>query len=142
MNDESSATHLKAELLSNIRRPVRIITVFQGCKASSVEETSKLHVVIHGIIDCFDAIGVVVGELWIVRRLNGLVDDTIDYSESVKDEGNAFNRSVADQLVLLVEVFVKRWAIMTTVGLGPKIECLLLVSDLGIQLRERIHKSL
>lgn len=129
-------------MLSNVRCPVSITTVFQGCAASSVEVICKLHIVIYRIIDRFDAIGVVIGEFRIVWSLNGLIDDTVDYSESVKDEGDAFDRSVADQFVLVVKVVVKGRAVMTAVRLGPKIECLLLVSNLGIQLGKRIHKAL
>lgn len=73
-----------------------------------------------------------VGEFWIVWSLDGLVDDSVDYSKSVKDEGSAFDRSVADQLILLVEVIVEGRPIMAAIRLGPKIERLLLVSNLGI----------
>lgn len=129
-------------MLSNVRCPVSLTAEFQGIAASSFEVICKLHIVIYSIIDCFDAIRVVIGEFRIVWSLNGLIDDTVDYSECVKDEGNAFDRSVADQFVLLVKVVVKGRAVVTAVGLGPKIECLLLVSNLGIQLGKRIHKSL
>lgn len=40
---------------------------------------SKLHIVVDGIVDRLDAVGVVDGEFGIVRCLDIFVDETVDY---------------------------------------------------------------
>jgi hypothetical protein len=51
-----------------------------------------------------DAVGVVDGELGVVRRLDGLVDDAVDDAQRVEVEVDALVRALGDLLVLLVEV--------------------------------------
>lgn len=52
----------------------------------------------------FDAIGVVSGELRIVRGLDSFIDDSIDDSEGVEIELNAIHGAVGNLLVLFIEV--------------------------------------
>lgn len=54
----------------------------------------------HGL----DAIRVVHSKLGVVRSLNALVDDAVDYTQSVEVKLNALLSAVGNLLVLTVEV--------------------------------------
>lgn len=54
----------------------------------------------HGL----DAVGVVHGELGVVRSLNALVYDAVDYTQGVEVKLNALLSAVGNLLVLTVEV--------------------------------------
>lgn len=53
---------------------------------------------------CLNAIGVVNGELGVVRSLDSFIDDSIDDSKGVELKLNSFDRSIGDLQVLFVEV--------------------------------------
>lgn len=72
----------------------------------------EFHVVVHGIIDEFDTVGIVHCKLRVVACLNALVDDTVDNTEGVKVEVNSFHGTIGDFLILLMEVIEERWAIV------------------------------
>ena len=82
--------------------------VLDGFEASAVHVQGELHVVVDGIVDCLDAIGVVDGKLGVVGSLDSLVDDAVSNAEGVEVELDARNGSVGDELVLVVEVVEKR----------------------------------
>jgi hypothetical protein len=46
------------------------------------------------------------GLTWVIARLNGFVDDTIDDGQSVEVERHSWNGAVPDLLVVLIE-FIK-----------------------------------
>ena len=54
----------------------------------------------HGL----DAVGVVHSELGVVRSLNTLVDDAVDYTQGVEVKLNTLLSAVGNLLVLTVEV--------------------------------------
>lgn len=74
-----------------------------------------LHEGIDCVVDSLDAVGVVYGKLGVVGGLDLLIDDTIDYAKCVHLDLNTSFRAVLDLLVLLVEVVVESWAIMTSI---------------------------
>lgn len=53
---------------------------------------------------CLNAIGVVNGELGVVRCLDGFIDDSIDDSKGVELKLDSFDGSIGDLLVLFVEM--------------------------------------
>jgi len=82
----------------------------------------KLHVVVYRVIDCLDSVCVVDGKLWVIRSLNVLIDDTIDYCEGVELHSLASLISCLDSGILLVEIVEESWTIVTAIGLGCEIE--------------------
>ena len=92
----------------------------------------ELGILIHRVVVRLDAVGVVDGELCgrkvslsflesigvvkltrVVGSLDGLIDDSVANAQSVEVESNAGNGSVANQLVVLVEVLVEGWAVVS-----------------------------
>ena len=67
------------------------------------------------VVVSLDSVGVVDSKLRVVRSLNLLVDDTVDYAKSVHLNLNTSARAILDLLVLLVEVVVETWAIVPSV---------------------------
>jgi hypothetical protein len=49
----------------------------------------------------------------VVGSLNGLIDDSVANAQSVEVESHSGDRSVADQFVVLVEVLVESWTIVS-----------------------------
>lgn len=82
-------------------------------------EAGKLHVVVDGLVDELNAIGVVLGELRVVGGLGVKVEDTIADAERIKGELGPVGCAVSDHLVLLVEVVEESRTIMTAIGLCP-----------------------
>lgn len=82
--------------------------VFDVFETATVHVECKLHVVVDGVVDGFDAVRVVDGEFRVVGSLDGLVNDTVSDTEGVEVELDTGNGSVGDKLVLVVEVIEER----------------------------------
>lgn len=85
-------------------------------------KTCKLHIVVHGVIDSFDAVGIVDSKLRVVWRLDVLINDGIYQPEGIEIEVSSVRSSVGDHLVLLREIVVESRAVVPTIRLCPKIE--------------------
>lgn len=101
--------------LTVLCRTVRLLAIFDLIVATLGHVVGLLHKSINCVIDSFDAIRIIDSKLRIVWSLNLLIDDTIDYSESIHFDLDARNRAIFDGLVLLVEIVVKPWPVMTAV---------------------------
>jgi hypothetical protein len=82
--------------------------VLDVLEASAAHVQCKFHVVVDGVVDGFDTVCVVDGELGVVGSLDSLIDDTISDTESVEVELDTGNGSVGNELVLVVEVVEER----------------------------------
>lgn len=92
-----------------------VLTGFSGFAAvldvfetAAAHVQSELHVVVDGVIDGFNAVGVVDGEFRVMGCLDGLIDDAVSDTQSVKVEFDAGNGSIGDELVLVIEVVEER----------------------------------
>lgn len=79
--------------------------------------TSKRHIIVYGIVDRFDAIGIIVGENWVIRSLNVFVDDRIDNEKGVEIEVFTRSGAICNCLVLVVKISVKCWTVVASVAL-------------------------
>ena len=61
---------LEAELLANICGSVALLALSAEIETAAYHVAGKLHVFVDSVVDCFDAVGVIDGELRIPRRLN------------------------------------------------------------------------
>lgn len=98
---------LSAKELSDLCGPVGLLAERESVKASTVHESGKLHIVINGVVDGLDTICVVVGKFGVVRGLDGLIDDSIANTKSIKYKRGAFTRSIGNKLILFIKIIVK-----------------------------------
>ena len=94
---------------------VRIVTVSNLVEAPVGHMGSEVHVVEDRVIDPFDAIGVVGGKQWVVRSLDVFINYAVDDAQIDKIERLARRGTVLNELVLLIEVVVESWTVMTTI---------------------------
>jgi hypothetical protein len=85
-----------------------LTTAVDQIEASSAHVQSELHVVVDSVVDSLNTVGVVDGELRVVRGLNSLVNDTVSNTKSVEVKLDTRNSSIGDELVLVVEVVEER----------------------------------
>lgn len=90
--------------------------------AAAGDGVGEFHEVVDGVVDGFDAVGVVDGEFGVVGGLDGFVDDAVDDAEAVEGEGGAVRGAVGDGLILVVEVVIENGAIVAAVGFRPEVE--------------------
>lgn len=64
----------------------------------------KLHVVVDGLVDSLDTVGIVHSEFRVVRGLDRLVDDAVNNSQRVEIKLNTINTTVGNSLILLVKM--------------------------------------
>lgn len=101
------ATHVtgfRADGMVRQRSPVRSCAESKLLLAAVGHAVGELHVVVDGVVDGLDAVGVVDGEFGIVVGLDGLVDHAVDDSERVEVERDSFGLSGFDLFVLFVEI--------------------------------------
>ena len=121
-----------------------------GAAKTNLVEASVEHVVcklgirIDGVVVCFDTVGIIDGKLRIILGLNGLINDTIDYTERVELERVARHAPVLDFQILVVEVAVECRTVVTSVRLSEKIEfsCRTQRSKLRIEFRNSSQQGL
>jgi hypothetical protein len=80
------------------------------------------HIGVDAVVDGFNTVGVVDGELRIVGRLDGLVDDAVADAEGVHDEFSAVLSTVGDCVVLIFEVREEGRSIVTSITFCPQVE--------------------
>jgi hypothetical protein len=97
---------------------VGLLAVLDLVVATFGHVVGLLHESVDGIVDSLDSVGVVDRKFRVVRSLNLLIDDTVDYAESVHLKLDTFDGAVLDTLVLLVEVVVKPWSIVTAITIS------------------------
>ena len=73
-----------------------------------------LCVSIDGVVVGCNAVAVVDSHLRIVRYLDLFVDDTVTDAQGVEVEVLSRQRTIADELVLIVEVVKECWSVVTT----------------------------
>lgn len=95
---------------------IGLLAVFDLVVAAFWHVVGVLHEGVDCVVDCFDTVGVVNSELRVVRSLNLLIDNSVDYTESVHANLNTRGRAVLDLLILLVKVVVESRAVMTSVA--------------------------
>jgi hypothetical protein len=75
-----------------------------------------LHLLVDGVVDGFNSVCVVDGELWVVWRLDIDVDDAVDYAKGVHLELNALDLAFLDGFILLIEVVIESGAVVTAIA--------------------------
>lgn len=90
--------------------------------AAAGDGVGEFHEVVDGVVDGFDAVGVVDGEFGVVGGLDSFVDDAVDDAEAVEGERGAVRGAIGDGLILVIEVVVEDGAVMAAVGFGPEVE--------------------
>ena len=69
-----------------------------------------------------DILRVVDRKLWIIRHLNDIIDEAVDYAKLVHVQCYSCLLAGFDQCILFVEVVEECWAIMSSVALSPQVE--------------------
>lgn len=76
---------------------------------------SELGVIVDRVIVRFNPIGVIHGELRILRCLNCFVNNAVPDAERIEVERIAFHGPVLDLRILFIEVVEEGWTVVTTV---------------------------
>ena len=140
--DEGAAERggLRARFEVGERVAQRLGAVRDVVLAAAGDGVGQLHEVVDGVVDGFDAVSVVHGELGIVAGLDALVVDAVADTKSVHLELDALRAAVGNGPVLVVKVVVEARAVVAAVGFGPEVEGAR--SDLSVELREIAEEAL
>ncbi len=84
-------------------------------KASVEHVVGKLGIVVHSVVVCLDAVGVVDSEFGVVAGLDGLVDDTVYYTQRVELHGVTRHATIRNLEVLIIEVVEERRSVVASV---------------------------
>lgn len=105
---------LKAILLSHISGPVDLLAQIAQVGTTARHVMGEFHKFVHGIVHCFDPIGIVHSEFRVIGRLDSLVVDAIRNAKCVKYKLGAICGAVGDQLVLFSEIVEEGWSVVPT----------------------------
>lgn len=97
------------------RCPVGVLAVAVLIQAPVIYIAREVHIDIDCVIDCFDFVRVVIDHDGVKRSLDCLIDDAIDYPETVEVEGLSSGATICDHGILLVEVIGKCRPIVPTI---------------------------
>ena len=104
------------------RGAIRGDAEFDLLQTSILHVQSKVHIVEDRVVDCFDAVCIVVRKERVVRCLDVLIDEAIEYAEEVEGEVFARAGTICDHLILVVEVFEEDRTVVAAVTFSEKIE--------------------
>ena len=90
------------------------------------------HIIVDGLVDSGDVVGVMYSKFWVVGYLDVFVDNAIDYAKTAKVEGFARDCTIGNELILLIEVVEERRTIVTPVAFREQVELRRL--DFGVEL--------
>lgn len=101
------ATHvrrLSADSVIRQRRAVGLLAQGDLVLAAIGHTVGELHVVVHGLVDALNTVGIVHSKFGVMRSLDAHIDDTIDNTQRFKVQRDPVHLTRFDFLVLLVEV--------------------------------------
>ena len=101
------ATHVRRLSADSVIRQCRAVGLFaQGdlVLAAIGHTVGELHVVVHGLVDALNTVGIVHSKFGVIRSLDAHVDDTIYNTQRFKVQRDPVHLARFDFLVLLVEV--------------------------------------
>lgn len=68
-----------------------------------------------GVVDCLNTICIVHRKFRIEWSLHSFINNSIDYPQCIHVQLNTFDRAIVNGLILLVEVVIEGWTVMSSV---------------------------
>ncbi len=106
---------LETVLLSNVGRPIHLFALGTKVEAAANHVARELHILIDRIVHSFDPVCIVDSKFRIVRSLDALRYDSIDYTQRIEGELGAVSGAIGDQRILIIEVVVEGGTIVATI---------------------------